>query len=82
MEQELIIRYLETISDINRNMSSIIHLSNNLRYNTFQLFNHQLRQPRPHLNDLFFSPPPPPSSAPSRTRNRPRRRRIFKQATC
>ena len=75
MEQELIIRYLETISDINRNMSSIIHLSNNLRYNTFQLFNHQLRQPRPHLNDLFFSPPPPPPppSVPSRTR-RPRRR--------
>ena len=74
MEQELLIRYLETIADINRNMSSIIHLSNNLRYNSFQLFNHQLRHQRPHTNDLFFSPPPP-SSVPSRTRIRPRRRR-------
>ena len=32
-------QYLRFATDINRNLSNIIHLTNNLRYNTFQVFN-------------------------------------------
>ena len=75
---ELILRYLSFASEINRNMSTIIHLTNNLRYNTFQLYNHHINNANFQINDLFFPPPfispPPPADPPPASLRRRRRR--------
>ena len=71
---ELLQSYLRFANDINRNISNMIHLTNNLRYNTSQIFNHRLNT---HFmsNDIFFPPiPPPPLSSVSPSRARRRRR--------
>ena len=73
--------FLRLANDINRNLSQIIHLSNNLRYNTYHLLN---RESTILANDIFFPPdvfaprapiePPPNRLRPlSRTITRPRR---------
>ena len=74
---DLILRYLNFASEINRNISSVIHLTNNLRYNAFQLYNNQ-NNTTFQINDLFFPPPfippPPPTDPPISFRRRGRRR--------
>ncbi len=73
--------FLRLANDINRNLSQMIHLSNNLRYNTYHLLN---RDTSILANDIFFPPDvftprapiEPPSNRlrpPSRTITRPRR---------
>jgi hypothetical protein len=72
--------FLRLAMDINQNLSQIIHLSNNLRYNTYHLLN---RDTTILANDIFFPPvnsvprqiesPPPRSRTFSRTITRPRR---------
>lgn len=72
--------FLQLATDINRNISNMIHLSNNLRYNAFQLLNSNYSNLL--TNDIMFPsslrplPPiaPPPSVRPVRRRTtRPRR---------
>ena len=70
--ENLISQYLRFTTDINRNLSNIIHLTNNLRYNTFQLFNNYTNS-RQLTNDIFFPPiipPPPPLDPPPMGRTR------------
>ncbi len=72
--------FLRLANDINQNLSQIIHLSNNLRYNTYHLLN---RDTTTLANDIFFPPDntfrTPIESAPPRLRpfsravTRPRR---------
>ena len=45
--------FLRLANDINRNLSQMIHLSNNLRYNTYHLLN---RDTTILANDIFFPP--------------------------
>ena len=71
--ENLIVQYLRFTTDINRNLSNIIHLTNNLRYNTFQVFNNYTNS-RQLTNDIFFPPvippPPPPLDPPLLGRRR------------
>jgi hypothetical protein len=71
--ENLIIQYLRFTTDINRNLSNIIHLTNNLRYNTFQVLNNYTNS-RQLTNDIFFPPvvppPPPPLDPPPMGRRR------------
>lgn len=68
-------RYFRFADDINRNLYNIIHLTNNLRYNTFQLCNNYSHT-QTLTNDIFFpsrtqlplSPPPPPPLRTTRRR--------------
>ena len=91
-ERNLNIRsFIRLATDINRNISQMLHLSNNLRYNTYHLLN---RDTTILANDIFFplEPPPPIEPAPSplrplsRTITRPRRtfsrpRRVLPRST-
>ena len=75
---DIILRYLSFASEINQNLRSVIHLTNNLRYNTFQLYNHHINNSNLQINDIFFPPPfiapPPPIDPPPATLRRRRRR--------
>ena len=77
--EESIDRYLRFVTDTTRNISNIIHLTNNLRYNTFQIFNNYTNT-NLLTNDIFFPPeifPRPPLNPPPQTRRiNPRRRTI------
>ena len=74
---DILYQYLRFATDVNRNLSNMIHLTNNLRYNTFQLINYQTNS---HLlsNDIFFPSPlsssPPLRPPPTIPRERRRRR--------
>ena len=52
-ERNNIQQFMQLATDINRNLSQIIHLSNNLRYNTYHLLNHNTSI---LANDIFFPP--------------------------
>ena len=72
--EDILSQYLHFATDVNRNLSNIIHLTNNLRYNTFQLFNNYTNSTQ-LTNDIFFPPiPPPPINAPPSYRRARRRR--------
>jgi len=75
--EDIMDRYLNFASDINRNLSNIIHLTNNLRYNTFQVFNNYTNG-NLLTNDVFFPPlisPRQPTNPPPLIRRRSSRRR-------
>ena len=75
---DILNQYMLFATDINRNLSNIIHLTNNLRYNTFQMLNNHTNSSQ-LTNDIFFPPimppPPPPINAPPSRRRNIRRRR-------
>ena len=77
---ELLTQYLRFATDINRNLSHMIHLTNNLRYNTFQVFNNYTNSTQ-LTNDIFFPPvlaPPPPLDPPPIGRRRVTRSRRYR----
>ena len=80
---DILNQYMHFATDINRNLSNIIHLTNNLRYNTFQMLNNYTNNSQ-LTNDIFFTPiiPPPPINAPPpsrRIRRRPLRPSLVPQ---
>ena len=85
--------FLRLTSDINRNLSQIIHLSNNLRYNTYNLLNEgglsndiffppDITQPRPsQITSPTLSPTLPPIERRTRSPSRPRTRPFLRTVT-
>ena len=71
-------RYIDFASEMNRNISNMIHLSNNIRYNLYQVYNSTFETSTNNINDIWFPPPSsnilPPPPPPPRRRRPPSRR--------